>query len=158
MRVNKIRQLLATGSIPLGNTGDRFTYDQLVKILKYLASYALLFGGIVAMGAVVFYGFQMVMSKGDPGKFNEAKGSLIKAAIGAALIFGVFTIIATLQGAASSLNNYLLYWTYEEHRTNHCSIHSEPPDACRRIRGRFGAQSCRFRRDADTVRYHDHCD
>jgi Type IV secretion system pilin len=97
------KQLLA--AVPLGNTGSAFTYDRLVGIVEYLADTALLIAGTIAMGAVVYYGFMMTISKGDPGKFNEAKGHLIQAVIGAALIFGVYTVINTVQGAASSLTN-----------------------------------------------------
>lgn len=102
MRVNKYQLL---GSVPLGNTNSDFTYDRLVGIVRYLASTALILGGVLAMGAVVFYGFQMVMSKGDPTKVKSSRDNLIKAAIGAALIFGVFTVIKTIEGAANTLTN-----------------------------------------------------
>lgn len=82
---------------------DGFTYDKLVTMLNYLMKNALLLAGVLAGGAVVFYGFQMVISKGDPAKFISAKNNLIKAAIGAVIIFGVYTIIATVQGAAHTL-------------------------------------------------------
>lgn len=86
----------------MGGTGE-FTYDRLVAILNYLVTNALLLGGFIAVGAIVYYGLRMTLSKGEPTKFNEAKGMLIKACIGAAIIFGVYTIIATVQGAARSI-------------------------------------------------------
>jgi len=102
MQVNK-KQLLA--SIPLGNTNSDFTYDRLVGIVQYLAGTALILGGVLAMAAVVFYGLQMALAKGDAAKFSAAKSSLVKAALGAAIIFGVYTIINTIYGAANSLGN-----------------------------------------------------
>lgn len=80
-----------------------FTYDRLVDLLNYLMRNALLLGGFLATGAIVFYGFQMVMAKDDAGKFSTSKGNLIKAAIGALLIFGAYTIIWTVRGAAQTL-------------------------------------------------------
>lgn len=101
MRDNKT-QLLAAAGTPLGNTGG-ISYDNVVASLNYVVSNVLLLGGFIAVGAIVYYGLLMTLSKGDPTKFNEAKGWLIKACIGAAIIFGVYTIIATVQGAARSI-------------------------------------------------------
>ncbi len=86
----------------MGDTGE-ITYDGVVASLNYVVGNALLLGGFIAVGAIVYYGFLMTMSKGEPTKFNAAKGMLIKACIGAAIIFGVYTIIATVQGAANSI-------------------------------------------------------
>jgi hypothetical protein len=80
-----------------------FTYDRLVTLLTTLAGYALMLGGLVAIAAVVFYGLMMVVSRGDAAKFTTAKNNLIKAAIGALLIFGVYTVINTIEGAAHTL-------------------------------------------------------
>jgi type IV secretory pathway VirB2 component (pilin) len=103
MQVNKKKLL---GSIPLGNTGSsEFTYDRLVGILNYLVQNALLLGGFIAVAAIVFYGMQMSLARAEPKKFTEAKDALIKAVIGAILIFGVYTIINTVQGAANTLTN-----------------------------------------------------
>lgn len=100
MRVNKMQLLPA--AVPLGDTGG-ISYDRVVASLNYIVSNVLLIAGFIAVGAIVYYGFRMTMSKGDPAKFNEAKGWLIKACIGAFLIFGVYTIIATVQYAAQSI-------------------------------------------------------
>ncbi|MEK7637878.1 MAG: hypothetical protein AAB375_00410 [Patescibacteria group bacterium] len=100
MRANKIQWLAA--ATPLGDTGG-ISYDRVVASLNYIVENVLLIAGFIAVGAIVYYGFRMTMSKGDPTKFNEAKGWLIKACIGAAIIFGVYTIIATVQGAARSI-------------------------------------------------------
>ncbi len=82
-----------------------FTYDRLVGILERLAGYALMLGGLVAIAAVVFYGLMMVVSRGDATKFTAAKNNLIKAAIGALLVFGAYTVINTIEGAAHTLTN-----------------------------------------------------
>ena len=100
MRANKLPMLAAAA--PLGDTGG-ITYDRVVASLNYLVMNALLLGGLVAVAAIVYYGFRMTMSKGDPTAFGTARGHLIQAGIGAAIIFGVYTIIATVQGAAQSI-------------------------------------------------------
>lgn len=88
---------------PLGDTGGSFTYERLIEILNYLVMNALMLGEALAWGAIVFYGVQMTLARAEPKKFTDAKNALIKACIGAALIFGVYVIIATVQNAADTL-------------------------------------------------------
>jgi len=45
---------------------------------------------------LVWYGLQMVFARGDPTKFSSAKKGLTTALVGAVVIFGVWTIIATV--------------------------------------------------------------
>jgi|GEM_PF-6952141 len=100
MQVNKN---IFFAAVPLGNTNSAFTYDRLVGILEYLVLNALLLGEVIATLAIVFYGVRMATARTEPAKFNAAKESLIKAAIGAALIFGAYTVIYTIQGATDTL-------------------------------------------------------
>ncbi len=79
------------------------TFDGLVGILNYIVDNVLLLAGLIALGAVIWYGFQIVIARGDPKKFTEARDALTKAFIGMLVIFGVYTIINTLQGAAETL-------------------------------------------------------
>lgn len=88
----------------MGETGG-ISYDGVVASLNYVVENVLLIGGFIAVGAIVYYGLLMTLSKGDPAKFTAAKGMLIKACIGAAIIFGVYTIIATVRGAARSIGH-----------------------------------------------------
>jgi len=101
MRVNKRQLLLA--ATPLGNTGSEFTFDRLVNILWYLVENALLLGGFLAVGAIVYYGTRMALARANAAEFSANKDALIKAVIGALMIFGVYTIINTVQGAAGTL-------------------------------------------------------
>jgi len=101
MRVNK-SQLLASGAVPLGNTGG-VTYDKVVASLNYVVENVLLIAGFITVAAIIYYGVRMALSKGDPAEFGKQKDYLIKACIGAVIIFGVYTIIATVQGAAQSI-------------------------------------------------------
>ena len=88
---------------PLGNTGSEFTYARLVEILNYLVTNALMLGETLAWAAIVFYGVRMSMARAEPKKFTDAKNALFKAVIGAALIAGVYVVIATVRSAADTL-------------------------------------------------------
>ena len=97
MRVNK-SQLLAATATPLGNTGT-FTYGNLVSILNNLVTQALRVGGVLAVGVIIYYGLQMVFSRGDAIKFGKAKEMLVMACIGFLLIAGAYVIVYTLREA-----------------------------------------------------------
>lgn len=86
----------------MGETGG-ITYDGVVASLNYVVSNVLLLGGFVAVGAMVYYGLRMAMARDNVSQFSEARGMLIKACLGALIIFGVYTIIATVRGAAQSI-------------------------------------------------------
>ena len=90
---------------PLGNTGSDFTYERLVTIVTELVNIFLRIAAVVAAGFIVWYGVRMVLSRGEPGKFSEARKGLLWAMLGAAVIFGVYTIIATVQKAVQSVGN-----------------------------------------------------
>jgi hypothetical protein len=79
------------------------TYDGVVASLNYVVENVLIIAGIIAIGAIVYYGFRMTISKGDPTSFGAAREHLIQAGIGTAIIFGVYTIIATVYSAAQSV-------------------------------------------------------
>jgi TRAP-type C4-dicarboxylate transport system permease small subunit len=97
---------VALAQQPLGNTGNTdFTYARLVRIVVALVNIILQICELAAVGFIVWYGLRMVMSKGDPAKFSEAKKGLGLAIVGALVIFGVYTIIATVQGGVQGLGN-----------------------------------------------------
>lgn len=90
---------------PLGDTGSDFTYEKLVRIVVALVNIMLEIAGIAAVMAVVYYGFRMAISRGDAGAFTAAKKGLGFALIGAIIIFGVYTIIATVYQGVRSVGN-----------------------------------------------------
>lgn len=87
----------------LGDTGSDFTYEKLVDIAEGLVNLLLQMLELVAVGAIVWYGLQMVLSRGDAAKFSKAKKGLGLAIVGALVIFGVYTIIATIRGGVQSV-------------------------------------------------------
>ena len=88
---------------PLGNTGDGFTYDKLIEVANRLVQFILRVAGFAVVGVIVYYGVRMVIAGNDAAKYAEARKGLNYALIGALVIFGVYTIIATIQGAVESL-------------------------------------------------------
>ena len=101
MRVNKA-QLLAAAGAPLGNTGT-FTYGNLVSILNNLVTYALQWGGVLAIAMIIYYGLKMATARDDAAAFGKAKDMLIMAAVGLLLIAGAYVIIYTIQDAVGGL-------------------------------------------------------
>jgi hypothetical protein len=90
---------------PLGNTGGGFTYDKLIKVANNLVQFILRVAGFVVVGVIVYYGIRMVIAGNDAAKYAAARKGLNWALIGALVIFGVYTIIATIQGAVESLGS-----------------------------------------------------
>ncbi|MCC6934535.1 MAG: hypothetical protein IT406_02515 [Candidatus Yanofskybacteria bacterium] len=85
------------------DTTNTFGFDRVVAVLNYLADTALLLAGLLAVVMIIWFGLRMATAKGDPKVFDDAKNHLIKAVIGAMIIFGVYTIINTIGGAAETL-------------------------------------------------------
>jgi hypothetical protein len=86
----------------------RHLFRAFVLIINYLITMA----GFVAVGAIVYAGFQMVYSQGGP-QLKEAKGRLSGAVIGLALVASAFVLINALFSGSFSvgLNNGTLILT-----------------------------------------------
>lgn len=87
----------------MNSSTDALGFDRVVAVLNYLVESALLLAGFLAVGAIVWYGLRMATAGGDATAFSKAKSYLIKACIGALIIFGVYTIINSIGGAADTL-------------------------------------------------------
>lgn len=97
--------LLAVGErTPLGSTGNTgLTYTRVRELMYWASDVAIWIGSVGVFVAIVFYGFRMAISKGDAAAFSSARTGLFKSLIGAAIIFGVWSIIKTVQYAAGLL-------------------------------------------------------
>jgi hypothetical protein len=82
-----------------------FTYQRLVTIATELVKIALRVVGLIGVIMVVWFGLQMVMSRGEATKFTEAKKGLLWSLVGLAVVFGVGTIISTVQKTVESVGN-----------------------------------------------------
>ncbi len=80
-----------------------FTYAKLVQIVERLVSFILKVAALAVVITIVYFGVRMVMAGSDTGAYAEARKGLNWALIGALVIFGAYTIIATVKGAVESL-------------------------------------------------------
>lgn len=84
----------ASGGV-FGDIDTEFTVERVLAILTSLACW---FSRIAILGLVVmvvFYGVQMMWSGGNPTTYGNAKKGFWYSMIGAIVIFGVYSIIAT---------------------------------------------------------------
>ena len=67
-----------------------------MNIIKGLACWIVNAALILIVVAVVFYGIQFLISRGDPGKVGDARKALTWGVVGIIVILGAYTIIATV--------------------------------------------------------------
>lgn len=79
--------------------GVNLTLDGLVNIIRDLACWLANIAIILIVIAVVFYGIQFLTSRGDPTKVTNARKSLGWGIVGILVIFGTYTIIASVANA-----------------------------------------------------------
>lgn len=96
--------LLVTAAPAHAQEAD-FTYQRLVTVAGELVKFALRILGFIGVILIVWYGLRMVISRGDATKFSEARKGLLYALGGLVIVFGVWTIIATVQRAVQSVGN-----------------------------------------------------
>jgi hypothetical protein len=89
-------------TFPVEVSKSRYDYDSLRRSMYFVLATILRIAGLAAVVAVVFYGAKMAFAGGDAAKFSEAKKSLLYALLGAVVIFGIYTILATVRGAVDS--------------------------------------------------------
>lgn len=85
-----------------GAPGVDLTIQRVFDIFSTLICWFAQIAELIIIGAIIVYGIQMVLSRGNPEKFGEARKSLTFAVIGALVIFGVYTIIATVANAVGA--------------------------------------------------------
>ncbi|OGN28276.1 MAG: hypothetical protein A2941_01885 [Candidatus Yanofskybacteria bacterium RIFCSPLOWO2_01_FULL_49_17] len=95
--------------------GIDLTIQSLFGILQGLACWMSRFVLVIMVGALIWYGVQMLLSRGNPTAFGNARKSLGYAIIGVVVVLGSYTIIATVGnavrgaggGTGPSWNNFL---------------------------------------------------
>jgi len=86
------------GFVPCGNTpSDPCNISHLFRGFIVIVNYLVAMAGFVAVFAMVYSGFRMVMSQGDDGGgLKDAKGRLAGAVIGLLIVMAAFVLINTL--------------------------------------------------------------
>ncbi len=76
--------------VPCTSASD-CTIKQIITMATRIFNYLMGLGAIVAIAAIIFVGFQYIMSRGDPSALSEAKKKLSLAIIG--LIIMLFSVV-----------------------------------------------------------------
>lgn len=101
MRANR-RVLYVAASPVLGSTGG-ITWDRVMYVIYNLLQNILFVAGLAAVGAIVYYGVLMATARDNADRFNGARKGVLWSMLGALIIFGVYTILATVRGAVGSV-------------------------------------------------------
>ncbi len=72
------------------------TIEKVIAIITGFTCWAAEIAILILIGALFFYGIQILFSRGNPVSFQSAKKAFSTAIIGAFVILGVYTIIATV--------------------------------------------------------------
>ena len=94
------------GRVALAQTdlsvGTNLTIQRVFGIITGLVCYFSQAAMMAIVIALVFYGIKFATSRGNPEAFTAAKKGLQSALVGAIIILGTYTIIATVANAAGS--------------------------------------------------------
>lgn len=85
------------------STSTGMTYQKMLDILDDIVVFVLRMAGFAAIGVIVYFGVRMLLAGGDQTKYAEARKGFNWALVGTLVIFGVYTIIATIRGAVESV-------------------------------------------------------
>jgi len=75
---------------------EDFTIQKLANVITGLVCWVSGIAIVLTVLALVWFGMMFITSRGDPGKVTEARKSFLWGLVGIAVIFGVYTIIATV--------------------------------------------------------------
>lgn len=92
-----------------GAPGIDLTIEKVFNIIAGLACYITQLALIAIVIALIWYGLKFMASRGDPGKFNEAKKYFNYGLLGIVIILGAYTIIATVANAIDPSAEYTYF-------------------------------------------------
>ena len=81
--------------------GQPITFDTLSDIINSIARFLMFAGVVLSVIFLTWAGISYVMAGANPTKVTEAKQKLKAGIIGALIVFGIGTIIATIQAIGS---------------------------------------------------------
>ncbi len=93
---------VADNTLTSNAPGIDLTFDRVIGILTSFTCWFTQIALLLTVGAIVVYGLQMAISRDNVEMFTKAKKSLGWAIVGAFVIFGVYTIIATVANAVGA--------------------------------------------------------
>ena len=77
-------------------SGNPITLDTIENLVSTLLDYVITIASLLVVGYLIYAGFLMLSAGDDTAKFAKGKTALRNGIIGAAVVFGVGTILATI--------------------------------------------------------------
>ena len=77
--------------------------EGLPKYVRYLFSFFIVIAGIIALGALIYGGFEYLTSVGNPANREEAKNRIIAAFIGLVILLSSYIILSTINPSLTNL-------------------------------------------------------
>lgn len=84
------------GTVQDGKISDACTIGDLFKTAIYITNFLIAFAGLIAVGAIVFGGFSMVVSAGNTTGLTAARKRLTNGIIGFVIVMIAFLLVNTL--------------------------------------------------------------
>ncbi len=81
------------------------TWQHVLDVINNLVAFLLRVAGLGVTVVIVYNGFRMVIAGSDASAYAKAPKRLIWALLGAVIIFGAYTIIATIRGGVDSIGS-----------------------------------------------------
>jgi len=72
------------------------TTTQVPDYVKYIFNFLIGIGGVIALGALIYAGFQWFTSSGSPERIQNAKEQITAALLGLVILFGSYLILFTI--------------------------------------------------------------
>ena len=91
--------------------GVNLTIQSLFGIVAGLACWSTRFITVIMVVMIIWYGFQMLASRGNGTAFTTARKSLGYAVVGMVVILGAYTIIATVGNAVNNAGTTPGVWS-----------------------------------------------
>lgn len=85
------------GTVGVNRVLKNFQQLDLGGILSSLLPYIFIFAGLTMLAFLIFGGFQLMTSEGDPKSIQSGQGKIVNALLGFGIIFASYWIIQILQ-------------------------------------------------------------
>lgn len=91
--------------VPETSAGSPDTsYENVIAVLNSLVKTVLRIAGFLVIIVIVYHGVRMATAGSNETVYGDARKGLNWAIVGALVIFGVYTIIATVEGLVNSVS------------------------------------------------------
>ncbi len=79
-----------------GATPPTTVETEVPEYVKYIFNFLIVISGLVALGVIIYAGFQYFTSVGDPGKMQDSRDRILSALLGLVILVGSWLILMTI--------------------------------------------------------------